>query len=160
MKKLLTKIKKLIGNHKLLFAICFLAFIIILIMLYIFFNVFIGGTNKYGDRLNGIRKVEISKKEQSEVATFLKEKEEVTDASVRIQGKIIYINIEYTRATNLDRAKEIANEALTKLDDDEKKFYDIGFFLTQTVEEGEENKGFVVTGSKNAKLDNISWIKS
>lgn len=160
MKKLLSKIKKLICKHKLLSVICFLAFIIILIMMYIFFNVFIGGTNKYGNRLDGIDKVEISKSEKGEVKSFIEEKQEVTKANVRIQGKIIYISIEYTSETSLDRAKEIANESLTKFDDNEKNFYDIGFFLTQTAQEGEENSGFVVTGSKNAQLDNISWIKS
>lgn len=161
MKKFFSDIKDLILRHKLLSAICFLATIIIIIMLYIFFNLFIGGTNKYGDRLNGIEKVEISKQDQTEVANFLEEQSEVSKASVRIQGKIIYINIKFQREVTLDKAKEIANSTLEKFDADEKSFYDIGFYLTQVEPEAEEeNKGFVVTGTKNAQLDQISWIKS
>lgn len=150
----------LIKRHKLLSIICFLAFIIILIMMYLFFSMFIGSNGKYGDRLEGIEEVELSKKDLTSVEDSLKENNEVTDASARVQGKIIYIHIEFTRETSLDRAKEIAVISLEKFDEDEKKFYDFGFSLTQVEQEGTEDKGFVVTGSKNANLDSISWIKS
>lgn len=160
MKKFLKSIKELMLRHKLLSIICFLAFIIIMIMMYIFFNLFVGGNDKYGNRLDGINKVSISSSEQKEVASFLEEKGEVTEASVRIQGKIIYINIIFTRDTSIDKAKEIATEVLDQFDKDEKAFYDIGYFLTQENLDDSEDKGFYVTGSKNAKLDTISWIKS
>ena len=70
-----------------------------------------------------------------------------------------YINIKFKAGIGLDKAKEVANLTLEKFDEDEKKFYDIGYYLTQE-DESEEKKGFVVTGTKNAKLDTISWIKS
>lgn len=154
------KIKDLILRHKLLSAICFLALIVIIMMMYVFFNLFVGGSNKYGDRLKGIESHKVEKKEQEEVVSFLKEKNEVNDASIRIQGKIIYIHIEYTRETSLDTAKAIATESLAKISDDEKKFYDIGYYLTQVSDENQEDKGFVVTGNKSNELDSISWIKS
>lgn len=160
MKKFLKSIGKLISRHKLLFTICTLAFIIIVIMTYIFFNLFIGGADKYGARLNGIEEHEITKSQKKDVVSFLEEKSEVTSASVRIQGKIIYIHIECNRDTSLDRAKEIATESLTKFEDDDKSFYDIAYSLTQVKVEDEEDIGFVVTGTKSNKLDNISWIKS
>ena len=154
------KIKDLILRHKLLSAICLLALIVIIMMMYVFFNLFVGGSNKYGDRLKGIESHKVEKKEQEEVVSFLKEKNEVNDASIRIQGKIIYIHIEYTRETSLDTAKAIATESLAKISDDEKKFYDIGYYLTQVSDENQEDKGFVVTGNKSSELDSISWIKS
>lgn len=159
MKKFLGNLKDLISRHKLLFVICLLAFIIVIVLLYIFFSLFIGGTNQYGDRLDGIENVEISKSLKEEIVSFLEEKEEVVDASVRVQGKIIYIHIKYKGDVSLDKAKEIATSSLDKFDKDEKAFYDIGYYLTQD-KDNEEDKGFVVTGSKNAKLDSISWIKS
>lgn len=154
------KIKDLILRHKLLSAICLLALIVIIMMMYVFFNLFVGGSNKYGDRLKGIESHKVEKKEQEEVVSFLKEKNEVNDASIRIQGKIIYIHIEYTRETSLDTAKAIATESLAKISNDEKKFYDIGYYLTQVSDENQEDKGFVVTGNKSNELDSISWIKS
>ncbi len=154
------KIKDLILRHKLLSAICLLALIVIIMMMYVFFNLFVGGSNKYGDRLKGIESHKVEKKEQEEVVSFLKEKNEVNDASIRIQGKIIYIHIEYTRETSLDTAKAIATESLAKISNDEKKFYDIGYYLTQTSDDNSEDKGFIVTGNKSNELDSISWIKS
>ena len=154
------KIKDLILRHKLLSAICLLALIVIIMMMYVFFNLFVGGSNKYGDRLKGIESHKVEKKEQEEVVSFLKEKNEVNDASIRIQGKIIYIHIEYTRETSLDTAKAIATESLAKISNDEKKFYDIGYYLTQVSDENQEDKGFIVTGNKSNELDSISWIKS
>ena len=154
------KIKDLVSRHKLLSAICLLALIVIIMMMYVFFNLFVGGSNKYGDRLKGIESHKVEKKQQEEVVSFLKEKNEVNDASIRIQGKIIYIHIEYTRETSLDTAKAIATESLAKISDDEKKFYDIGYYLTQTSDDNSEDKGFIVTGNKSNELDSISWIKS
>ena len=157
---IIKKIKYLVSRHKLLSAICLLALIVIIMMMYVFFNLFVGGSNKYGDRLKGIESHKVEKKEQEEVVSFLKEKNEVNDASIRIQGKIIYIHIEYTRETSLDTAKAIATESLAKISDDEKKFYDIGYYLTQTSDDNSEDKGFIVTGNKSNELDSISWIKS
>lgn len=154
------KIKDLVSRHKLLSAICLLALIVIIMMMYVFFNLFVGGSNKYGDRLKGIESHKVEKKQQEEVVSFLKEKNEVNDASIRIQGKIIYIHIEYTRETSLDTAKAIATESLAKISNDEKKFYDIGYYLTQTSDDNSEDKGFIVTGNKSNELDSISWIKS
>lgn len=150
----------LIKRHKLLTIILFFAFVIAVIMMYLFFSVFIGGNDKYGERLKGIEKVEITKKDLNNIESILEETSEVTSSSIRIQGKIVYIHIECTRETSLDRAKELAVIALDKFDKDERKFYDFGFYLTQVKTENNEDKGFVVTGSKNAKLDSISWIKS
>lgn len=160
MKKFLKGLKDLILRHKLLSAICLLAFIIIIIMMYVFFNVFIGGNGKYGNRLKGIEAVELSEKELTKVEKTIEEKEEVTSASVRVQGKIIYIHIELNRSTSLNRAKEIAVTSLDEFSKKEKEFYDFGYSLTQVKEEGKDDKGYVVTGTKNAKLDSISWIKS
>lgn len=160
MKKLFKGIWNLIKRHKLLFIICLMAFAIIVVMGYVFFSVFIGGTGKYGDRLKGIEKVEIAKKDLTELSKNLEEKDEVTEASARIQGKIIYINIVFTKDTTLSKAKEIANATLKEFDEDEQKFYDFGYFLTQEEKEDNTNSGFIVTGTKNASLNSISWIKS
>ena len=160
MKKFLKWLKDLIFRHKLLFLICLVAFVIIIVMIYVFFNIFIGGNGKYGDRLKGIETVELSEKTLTKIEKKIEDKEEVTSASVRVQGKIIYIHIELNRKTSLDRAKEIAVTSLEEFSKEEKSFYDFGYSLTQVKEDGNDEKGYVVTGTKNAKLDSISWIKS
>ena len=160
MKKFFKGIKDLILRHKLLTIICILALIVGIILINVFFSMFVGGTGKYGDRLKGIEEVTISSKAKKEVVTFLEEKDTVVDASVRVQGKIVYINIIFTRDTSLDRAKAVATETLALFEDEEKEYYDFGYFLTQEEVSDTEDKGFIITGSKNAKLESITWIKS
>lgn len=160
MKKFLKGLKDLILRHKILTIICFLAVIGIIALGFIFLNMFVSGSGKYGNRLDGIEKVSIDSKEKREVVSFLEEKDTVSEASVRVQGKIVYINIVFTRDASLDRAKAVATETLALFEDKEKEFYDFGYFLTQVEVEDKEDKGFIVTGSKNAKLEAITWIKS
>ena len=149
------KIWNLIKRHKLLTIICSLAITLIIIMTVVFFSFFVGGNNEYGNRLKGIEKVELTKKDKTELITSIEENEVVSSASVRTQGKIIYINIKYKAGTKLDKAKEVANSSLKSIDEDQLKFYDVGYFLTS-----EDEESFYVTGTKNAKLEKISWIKS
>ena len=149
------KKKNIIMRHKLLFLICFMATIVMIALIYIFFSLFVGGSDPYGDRLKGISKVTITSKKKSDVSSFLKEKDEVVDASVSLKGKIINVHIKLKDGVSKDRAKEIANESLSKFDDDEKKFYDFGFFAYE-----EKADGYVLTGTKNSNSPSIVWIKS
>ena len=158
--KFLKGIKDLILRHKLLTLICFLALIVVIILISVFFEMFVGGNGKYGTRLNGIEDVTITSKERKEVVTFLEEKETVSNASVRVQGKIVYINITFTRDASIEKAKAVATETLALFEDSEKEFYDFGYFLTQVEVEDKEDKGYIITGTKNAKLESITWIKS
>lgn len=150
-----SKIWDLVKRHKVLSIICSLAIILVVIMIVVLFSFFVGGNDKYGNRLDGIEEVEVTSKDKKDLTASIKENDVVKDADVRVQGKIIYINIKFNEGTNLDKAKEIANSSIKEIDEEQLKFYDLGYFLTS---EGEE--GFNVTGTKNAKLDKISWIKS
>ena len=149
------KKKNIIARHKLLFLICLLAFIILIVMFYIFFSLFIGGNDPYGNRLKGINSVKISSKEKKEVASFLTEKDEIVDSLVRVQGKVVYVHIKLKEGIGLDRAKEIAQESLGKFSDKEKKFYDFEYFLYE-----EKDDGYVVIGNKNVRSESLVWIKS
>lgn len=154
---MLKKLKDLLLRHKLLSIICILAFIIIVMMIYIFFSIFVGGTNKYGNRLEGIKAVEISKSDLSSVKKKIESKDEVESSKVRLEGKIIYIDIKFKEDVKADDAKKIAKEILEEFDEDEQKFYDFEFILYQ---EKDKDKGFKITGTKGPKTDGISFIKS
>ena len=155
MKKIFKKLWGLIKRHKLLTIICTLSLILIVIMSVVFIKFFVGGNDKYGSRLEGIEEVTITKKDKNNIMDFIEEHEEVSSTSVRVQGKIIYINIKFNEGTSIDKAKEIANGSKELIEEDKRNYYDLGYFLTT---EGENS--FYITGTKNAKLENISWIKS
>ena len=156
------KIKNLISRHKFLAVICIVSVVFIIIMLYFFLSIMIGGNNKYGNRLDGINEVEISKDKMNSVKENLKQKEEVSESSVRIQGKIIYINIVFNNDVSVEKAKEIANGTLENFDDDEKSFYDFSYLLTQvgSDDENDEKTYFITAGTKHSKADTISYTKS
>ena len=155
MKDFFKGLGKMLWRHKLLSMICLVAFIIIVILLYIFASIFVGSNGKYGHRLDGIRSVELSKKELSNISDSIDKNEIVKSSSVRVEGKIVYTDIDFKENANKDKAKEVSKSVLDEFSDKEKDFYDFEFVLSQ---EGE--KGFKLTGTKSPKNKTISWIKS
>jgi len=152
---MIKKILGLIKRHIVLFILSVIAFIALIIMIVAFLKMTINNSGKYGDRLDGIDKVKISKSTLSDISDKIKENTEVEKSNVRVQGKIVYIDITFNGETSLDRAKEIATVVLDEFDDDEKGFYDIEFILEQNAEEGWRS-----AGSKTPSSEGISWIKN
>ena len=155
MKKFLIGIRDLLWRHKLLSLICFLAFVAIMIMLYVFFSIFVSGSDVYGRRLMGIEEVKISRSELNKEKDTIEKISEVKTAKVRLQGKIIYFDIVFTKGTSKDKAKEIAKKTLEDFSKDEKEFYDFEYILTS-----EDEKGFKITGTSGPKTGGISFIKN
>ena len=155
MKKFIKGLGKMLWRHKLLSMICLIAFVIIIIMLYVFASIFVGSNGKYGHRLDGIKTVELTKKELSSISDGIMKNDTVSDSSVRVEGKIVYVDIEFKENANKDKAKEISSSVLKEFSDKEIDFYDFEFILSQKGE-----KGFKLTGTKSPKNKIISWIKS
>lgn len=157
----------LIKRHKGLAIIGGLTLILVIVMFAIFARViFSTGKTEYGDRLKGIEKV--GQKITKEIIETTKEIEQVEDITIRTQGKIIYTTIIFKEGTKLSKAKEIANDTLSKYDDEIKEDYDFGFFLKENIPEPEEKeedkkeevkKGFVVAGTKHPDSKSITWTK-
>lgn len=155
MKKFFKGLGSLLWRHKILSLICLLAFAVIAIMMYIFFSVFLGGGDKYGERLNGIEEVKLTKKELKEVEDWVKDTKTVEECSIRVVGKIVYFDIVFNGDTDANGAKSLAGGTLSKFEDKEKAFYDFEYILSQNKE-----GGFNITGTKSPKIEGISWIKS
>ena len=155
MKKFLLGLRDMLWRHKLLSLICFLAFVAIMIMLYVFFSIFVSGNDVYGRRLMGIEEVKISKSELNKEKETVEKNSEVKTAKVRLQGKIIYFDIVFTKGTSKDKAKDIAKKTLEDFSKDEKEFYDFEYILTS-----EDAEGFKITGTSGPKTGGISFIKN
>ena len=121
----------------------------------IFVKLLMGGSSgKYGNRLEGINDVVISKDTYTEVKEEVMDTELVSDVSVRLQGKIVYTTIILNSDTKESKAKEIASATLDNYSEEELAFYDFSYFLKW---EGEE-EDTVITGNKHHGLEEISWI--
>lgn len=152
----------LIKRHKGLAIVGGLTLVLIIIMFAIFARmIFSTGETEYGQRLKGL--VKVDKSVTNEVIEETKELEQVEDISIRIQGKIIYTTIIFKEGTDLNKAKEIANNTLSKYEEEIMDCYDFGYFLKENVAQNEEEEtqtGFTVAGTKHPDTDQISWTKS
>lgn len=155
MKKFFRWLRNLLWRHKLLSLVCFLAFVVIVILMYIFFSVFLGSNGKYGNRLEGIEKVKLTSKDFKKVEDWIKDTKTVESTSIRLVGRIIYVDIIFNKDADLSGAKGLASGVLNKFEDDEKEFYDFEFVLSQNKE-----NGFKTIGTKSPKIKDISWIKN
>ena len=126
----------------------------------------------FGTRLKGIEKISFKKKDKSKVVDGLKANENVKDASIDIEGRIIYIIFDVKENVSKDDAKNIANDSLGNLSDEVKGFYDIVVIIKKTEEKIEEvtitegdgssetkeiRREFPVSGAKRKTSDHIVW---
>lgn len=155
------KINEFIKNNKGLSILILLGVLFLIIISIILFQFLKEkNSNKYGTRLDGIEKVKISKKKMTDIENTIKENEIVEKTSIRIQGKIVYINITYKTDTDVDDAKELANNILDEFDEDELKFYDFSCFLVELDDKDDETDEFKITGNKYYKFDKFTYIRS
>ncbi len=125
---------------------------------FLFYKYFYSGisTSKYGDtRLEGIEKYPLSKTLESDISGIYKDEKSVNKVEVNVEGRIIYIDIDFKESIKVDTAKTLATKALDKVGEDNLKYYEVHFILTYSGKE--ENKNFPVFGSKNANSLKVVW---
>lgn len=157
---------ELIKRHKGLAIVCLLTLILIIVLFIICARmIFSTGETEYGNRLNGLVKIE--KSVTTEIIDEAKELDYVEDIKIRTQGKIVYTTITFKEGTKKDKAKEVANKAITKYSEEVLDYYDFEYFLKENIqekeedtEEKEEKKGFVLVGQKHPETEKISWTKN
>lgn len=107
----------------------------------------------YGNRLDGIENVLITDEKNNEIIDFIKEDENVSDASILVQGKIVNISIKLSSKDNtIDKMKENSIKIIEKFSEDEIAFYDFQFFIKN------EEANYNLIGYKNKKNEAISWV--
>lgn len=150
---------KIIKKYKGLFIIGGLLLVLIIILIMIFGRMLVKtDSNTYGNRLKNI--VEVTEKENRKISKALEENDEVEKVEIRVQGKIIYVHINYKKGTSIDKAKEIANKIPGMYEEEVIKDYDLGLFLIEDDDENEETKEFLVAGTKHPDMESISYTKS
>lgn len=152
------KIKEFYHNNRIYCILMGISLLCLILIAgaFLFFFLDQNKSDSYGNRLNGIESVEISKNHKEEILSFIKEQEIVEKASINIKGKIIYLNI-YLKSGKVDDAQSMAVKILEKFTDDEKNFYDINYTFASTKED--EESPFPIMGYKKSDKTIISWTK-
>ena len=108
----------------------------------------------YGTRLEGIEKIKISDKKKEELKEHFKDSSK--SLTIRIQGRIIYVDVKLNDDVTVDTAKDLSNKTLEKLSDDEKAYYDIQFIISKE----SDTDHFPIIGYKHHTKSAIAWNKN
>ena len=148
--------KKFIKNNKLT-VITFIICVIFVIIVFAVKLTFLPDEAKaiYGDRLEGIEKVEITSKEQDKIISKLEEKAEVKKAEVDIKGRILNVIITVNDDVELDVAKALTGTITDTLEKDQTSYYDIQVF----VKKDNDDARYPIIGYKHQDKDTFSWSK-
>lgn len=148
--------KKFIKNNKAM-TIGIICCVIFVILVYMVKLTFFPNEAKaiYGDRLDGIKEVEITKNIQDKIVKGLEEKEEVKEAKTNIQGRILNVLITVEDEVELDAAKSLTTVILDNLKNKQKKYYDIQVFVSKK----NDDTRFPIIGYKHQDKDEFSWSK-
>ena len=143
-----------IKKHKKL-CVVGLILVILLIMLVLILKRFSVdySLDEYGDRLEGIEKVEIKKSESDKLVSDIKDLDQVKKVNYRLKGRLVYIEIEFNEDVSVETAKEIASKSLDYFTDKQKSFYDFEFILSNE----KDAEGYPELGSKHKSSDSIVW---
>jgi hypothetical protein len=154
--KIIKRIKKSWTENRVLFLLTAILICCLILILGVAIDYFLGSSkDKYGDRLDGIKDVEITSKEISSIESQVKEDEKITDCSIKQIGKVIYIEIKFSDDITLVEAEGKALGTLDLFSEKELAFYDVNYTLIQ--DETETNSGFTIMGSKNVNGSGLVW---
>lgn len=150
------KLKSFYKNNRVYSILMIISIICIVAILVGVVLYFLGQTSKdkYGNRLEGIEKVEIKESKLNDIEKKITENELVKSTDAIIRGKLVYITITLNTGTHAD-AESISQSSLELFSEEEKSFYDIQYIVDNKDEKIEEN--FPVMGYIKAGNSVIKW---
>ena len=145
-------------DNTMLWILVVILFVCFIMIGFLFYKYFYSGisTSKYGDtRLEGIENYPLSDTLESDIAGLYSDESSFNKVKVDVQGKIIYIIIDFKESITVDNARSLATKSLDKIGEENLTFYEVQFVLTYSGEE--ENTNYPVFGSKNANSLKVIW---
>ena len=156
MKKFFGKIKKSWKENRVIFVLTIILVVCVTLMAVVMINYFLGTSkDKYGDRLEGIKKVEITNKRLSELEKKITEDETIDKCVVKNIGKMIYVDITFKTGISLVDAESKAQSTIEMFKEKELKFYDINYTLSQ--DKTDDSDGFIIMGAHNVNGSGLVW---
>ena len=158
MKKFFRKIKKSWNENRVLFVLMTILVICVILIISVVIDYFLGTTkDKYGDRLEGIKKVAITDKKRNELESKIAEDEKIDKCKITQIGKIIYIDMEFTDGITLVEAQGKASNSIDqnmyKIYCNETKKRKI---KSKKKQKKKENKNGIVSLSKIKKIEGFT----
>ena len=149
-------VNNFIKNNKvtvIAFIICVIFVILVFALKLTFFPN--EGTAIYGDRLDGIEKVEITDSDQKNIIKSLEEKDEVKNADTDIKGRTLNVLITVNDDVELDSSKALTSSVIDNLKKDQTGYYDIQIYISKD----NDDTRYPIIGYKHQDKDEFSWTK-
>ena len=126
------KLRKFYKNNRIYCILMIISILCILVMgvsvvVYLFNQMF---TDSYGSRLENIEKYDLGNS-LTDLENFYKSQEGVMEVSVRLQGKIIYLDVKVAETMKNEQIQTIATTSLDNISEANRGFYDIQFMFTR-----------------------------
>lgn len=131
-------------------------FIVIFLILFLFLKIFFFSSsgNVYGDRLDDIDKVKISKDKLQKLENELSQNGEIESADVYITGKVINLFLDVTENASLDALQTILFSSIENFSEKEQELYDIQVYFVSSSEP------YPVIGYKGKDEEAFAWTNS
>ncbi len=150
------RIKDIWNRNRVLIVLVIIVLTCFCIMGVVMVKYFFGGnTSSYGDRLDDIKDMPFKEEDQQTLINTIKENDIVSDVSINVKGKIIYIRILFNEKASLDTAKAVAVKSVESISADYQSKYDLEYTLVQ--ESNEAVAGFTIMGAKNINRTVLIW---
>ena len=151
------RIKKFYNEHRVFTILMSIVIVCMIVIATVLFQCFYVGNSKdkYGNRLEGIENVRISDDRLSEFESKLITEKIVKGASIKVTGKIIYIDMSFEENVDLVEAESIALKSLENFSEEEQAYYDFNFTLKQ--DKTATSDGFLISGAKNNNGNGLIW---
>lgn len=145
------KLKKFYKNNRIYCILMLISIVCILVMgvsvIVYFYNQMT--TDSYGSRLENIEKYDLGNS-LSDLENFYKEQEGIESVTVRLQGKIIYVDVKTIETMKNEQIQSIATASLDKISEENRTYYDIQLMFIR------DNLNPYL-GAKNSGNTNIVW---
>lgn len=152
----MNKIKKLWMENRILFVLFVIVLICVFIIMGVILKYFFGSSkSSYGDRLDGIKEVEVTEEIQNNFLTSMKNDVLISDATIKTKGKIVYITLTFKDTVSLVEAQSKALASLMAFEQKYLDFYDFQYTLKGNATENSE--GFLIMGAKNVNGSGLVW---
>lgn len=122
-----------------------------------FWKYFYSGSSnsKYGDRLEGIDKYPLSETLGDDIKSLYKDDTNIDGVNVTVEGRIIYITINFVKSIKVTTAQDTAVKSLDKIGSENLTYYDVQYILTYSG--SDENSNFPIFGSKSSSSLKVVW---
>ncbi|MEG0021961.1 MAG: hypothetical protein RSB77_05665 [Bacilli bacterium] len=111
--------------------------------------------DKYGTRLDDIKKEKIKTTKLESISKKIKDNEIVKDVTVHIEGRIINFDITVIKGSDITTAKKLSSIVLENFSKKEKALYDMQIFLIEDNKDKESKYPYI--GYKHKTVQEFKW---